>query len=131
MKYVYPAIFEQETDGGYSVSFPDLRGAHTCGDNLAQAMYMAQDCLGIVLYGLEEDKEIFPQPSALVKFSNTNKSFATLINIDLTEYKNRVDNKPIKKTLYVPKNLNERAEEMGINFSELLRQALKQKLANG
>ena len=49
-KYVYPALFERDEDGQYSVSFPDLNGAFTCGRNLTEAMYMAEDCLGIVLY---------------------------------------------------------------------------------
>lgn len=30
-KYVYPAIFTLEDEGGYSVFFPDLEGCYTCG----------------------------------------------------------------------------------------------------
>ena len=33
-KYVYPAIFTSEPDGGYSVYFPDMEGCYTCGDTL-------------------------------------------------------------------------------------------------
>ena len=40
-KYVYPAIFTSEPDGGYSVYFPDLEGCYTCGDTLADALFMA------------------------------------------------------------------------------------------
>ena len=128
LKYVYPALFEKEEDGQYSVSFPDLNGAYTCGCNLSEAMYMAEDCLGIVLYGMEEDKERFPQPSDIANFKNTKNKFATLISINYTEYKRRVDEKPVRKTLYIPKKLNDQAEAMSINFSELLRTALKQRI---
>lgn len=127
-KYVYPALFEKEEDGQYSVSFPDLDGAFTCGHNLAEAMHMAEDCLGIVLYGIEKDKEQFPQASDISNFKNTKNRFATLINIDYSEYKRRVEDKPVRKTLYIPKNLNDQAEALAINFSELMRTALKQRL---
>ena len=129
MKYIYPAIFKKEKDGKYSVSYPDFDSAYTWGKNLEKAMYMAEDCLGLVLYGLEEDKEPFPQASSMADFKNTENEFVSLINLDLNEYKKRVDNKPVKKPLYIPKNLNDQAEEMGLNFSELLRQALKQRVA--
>lgn len=31
-KYVYPAIFTPEQDGGYSVYFPDLEGCCCCNE---------------------------------------------------------------------------------------------------
>lgn len=36
MNYVYPAIFYPETDGKYSVIFPDLNDLATYGNNLAE-----------------------------------------------------------------------------------------------
>jgi predicted RNase H-like HicB family nuclease len=130
MKYVYPAIFEKEADGQYSVSFPDIEGAYTCGSDLPDAIYMAADCLGLVLYGLKEDKQPFPSVSDISNFANGDNRFASLVSVDLTEYKKKVDNKPIKKTLYIPKELNDQAEAIGVNFSDVLRKALK-KAVNG
>ena len=128
MKYVYPAVFEKEGNGGYSVSFPDLEGAFTCGKDLAEALFMAEDCLGLVLYGFQEDKEEFPAPSDIVNFKNTRDKFTSLISVDMKEYRKRVDSKPVRKTLYIPKNLNEQAEAIGINFSEVLRHALQRRV---
>ena len=42
MKYVYPAVFTPE-DGKMLVSVPDLKGCHTFGDDLAEAIEMAVD----------------------------------------------------------------------------------------
>ena len=42
-KYIYPAIFTPEKDGGYSINFPDLEGCYTYGDDLADGMEMAKD----------------------------------------------------------------------------------------
>ena len=52
-KYTYPTVFTPEKDGGYSVLFPDLEGCFTCGDNLADAIFMAEDALALVMYGYE------------------------------------------------------------------------------
>ncbi len=54
-KYVYPAIFEKEENGGYSVIFPDLEGCYTCGDDLADSMYIAEDVLAFTLYDYEKE----------------------------------------------------------------------------
>ena len=130
MKYVYPAIFTKEIDGGFSVKFPDLSGAVTSGKNLSEAIFMAEDCLGLVLFGMEEEKLLFPKPSAVTDFQNEETQFMSLVNVDLNEYKKRTDNKPIKKTLYIPKELNDKAENLGVNFSEILRQALRKHVTN-
>ena len=45
MRYAYPCILEPETDGGFSVSFPDVPGALTCGDSCAEALVRAEDAL--------------------------------------------------------------------------------------
>ena len=47
---VYPAIFYKAVEGGYVVMFPDLDNGATQGENLEDAMYMAQDFIGTWLY---------------------------------------------------------------------------------
>ena len=37
-KYIFPAIFSEET-GGFNISFPDLPGAFTCGEDFEDAMF--------------------------------------------------------------------------------------------
>ena len=59
MKYAYPAIFTPEEDGGFSVVFPDLESCYTCGDNMADALIMAEDVLALTLYGYEKSTRQF------------------------------------------------------------------------
>ena len=47
-KYVYCAIF-QESEEGVSVSFPDIFGGVTCGDDFDDAVFMAKDLLRLML----------------------------------------------------------------------------------
>lgn len=44
MRLVYPAVFIPFDDGdGYTVEFPDLPGCVTEGEDLGDAIYMAED----------------------------------------------------------------------------------------
>lgn len=65
-KNVYPALFEPEENGGYSVSFPDLDGCFTQGATYEEAYANAADALSLHLYGMEEDGEAIPEATAPV-----------------------------------------------------------------
>lgn len=62
-KYIFPAVFDQEDDGSFSVSFPDINNCYTQGDDLQDAYEMAEDVLCLVLYKMEENNDIIPAPS--------------------------------------------------------------------
>jgi len=60
MKYVYPAVFTPEENGLFSVNFPDLDGCYTSGDNLGDALYMAENVLAMTLVSYEDKGLFFP-----------------------------------------------------------------------
>ena len=126
-KYVYPAIFTPE-NGMYNVVFPDLESCYTCGDNLADAMYMAEDVLAFTLYDFERENRSIPAPSDLKDIQVSDNEFVNLIACDTIEYQKRNNNKAVKKTLSIPEWLNEAATAAGLNFSQVLQIALKQQL---
>ena len=46
MRYAYPVVLDPEPDGSaINVSFPDVPEALTWGDNEAEALHLAEDCL--------------------------------------------------------------------------------------
>ena len=51
MRYVYPCVLMPEEGGGFFVSFPDVPGANTCGDDRSEALEMAEDALALALAG--------------------------------------------------------------------------------
>ena len=127
-KYVYPAVFQKENDC-YLVNFPDIKNCYTDGESIADAMEMASDVLGLMLYGLEEKGESIPTPSDIKTISPDNdNSFVSLISCDTLEYRKMNDKKAIKKTLTLPAWLNTMAEKNNINFSAVLQAALIEKL---
>lgn len=125
-KYAYPAIFTPEDNGLYSVNFPDLEGCYTSGDDLADALYMAEDVLAFTLYDLEKNGSPIPAPSD--KLQIPDGSFINYVACDTLEYQKRNSNKAIKKTLTIPEWLNELAVSAGVNFSQVLQDALIEKL---
>ncbi|SHN81230.1 type II toxin-antitoxin system HicB family antitoxin [Desulfitobacterium chlororespirans] len=127
-KYLFPAIFTPETNGIYSTNFPDVEGCYTQGDDLQDAYDMAEDVLCLRLYELEESNEPIPTPSNPADIPFTHGSFIALIGVDTLEYRKFYDNKAVKKTLTIPQWLNSMAEREGINFSQVLQNALKDQL---
>ncbi|MBQ5989198.1 MAG: type II toxin-antitoxin system HicB family antitoxin [Oscillospiraceae bacterium] len=126
-KYAYPAVFTAENNS-YSVSFPDIDGCLTFGETIPEAIEMAEDALCLMLYDLEEEGSEIPKPSDAKELKVNNNEFVTMIACDTVEYRKFYDNKAVKKTLTVPNWMNTLAEKAGINFSQVLQEALKQKL---
>lgn len=127
-KYAYPAIFTPEDGGGFSINFPDLEGCHTCGDSLEDGIEMAEDALALVLYGYETGDQEIPSPSSPSSFSLSGDEFVNYIACDTMAYRKMYNNKAVKKTLTIPEWLNESASAMGLNFSQVLQEALLQKI---
>ncbi|MCL2748261.1 MAG: type II toxin-antitoxin system HicB family antitoxin [Oscillospiraceae bacterium] len=128
MKYTYPAIFTPEVNGLFSVRFPDLENCVTCGDDLSDAIFMAQDVLCLCLYGMEQDGKIIPAASAPNDVVVEPGEFTSILAVDTETYRRFYENKSMKKTLTIPVWLNEQAERANVNFSQTLQQALKDAL---
>ena len=127
-KYAYPAIFTPEDDGTFSINFPDLEGCYTCGDSLEDRIEMAEDALALVLYGYEKDNRTIPTPSSPSTFTLSENEFVNYIACDTMAYRKRYSNKAVKKTLTIPEWLNESASALGLNFSQVLQEALLKKI---
>ena len=128
-KYIYPAVFHPEKEGGFSIEFPDIDGCYTCGDDLADGMKMASDALPLMLVQLEDENAQIPVPSSINDLEMEKGDFATLISCDTAIYRRLMNNIAVKKTLSIPQWLNQAAIAAGINFSQVLQDALKEKLS--
>lgn len=127
-KYAYPAIFTPEEDGGFSIRFPDLENCYTCGNDMVDSLAMAEDVLALVLYGYEKDRREIPSPSEKSDLSLSEGEFINYVACDTLEYRKMYNNKAVKKTLTIPEWLNEAATAMGLNFSQILQEALLSKI---
>lgn len=123
MLFVYPAVFHKEEDS-YWVEFPDLPGCHSYGSSVAETMECAQEALaGYILTLLEQERPI-AVPSDIGTLS-AEDGFTSLVSCNIDQYK---ETKAVKKTLTIPSWLNERAMARGVNFSQVLQEALLAKV---
>ncbi|MED0673838.1 type II toxin-antitoxin system HicB family antitoxin [Aneurinibacillus aneurinilyticus] len=125
--YRYPAIFEYDDDG-ISISFPDLPGCLSCGDTEEEAVKMAKEALALHLYGLEQDKEDIPSPSHFQDIKPAPKQAIILVEVFMPPFRSNIENKAVKKTLTIPKWLDDLAQEHKVNYSHILQDALKEHL---
>ena len=127
-KLFYPAIFHKAEEGGFWITFPDIPECMTQGDDMQQSYEMAVEALGLALASREEEKQEIPAPSEPCKFPVSDDEFCVVIEFDMLAYKKRTNSKAVKKTLSIPEWLNEEASALGINFSQVLQEALMQKV---
>lgn len=146
MKVIYPVLFYEEKEGGYSVFVPDLErelntSASTCGNTLEEAMEMAEDLIaGLVLDAMEEENKI-PKSSKIeeVSFEELEQKldikdwdyiskFKTYIVVDISAFAEKWGKELVKKTVNIPKWINAKAESLKINFSKTLEEALLKKI---
>ena len=123
-KYAYPAIFEKEGKG-YFVNFPDIQPCYTEGATLEEAAIMAKDVLESRIEVALEQGEMLPVPSEI----DTLKGYKVMLVVaDVENIKSQT--RFVRKTLSIPYWLNVAAEKEHINFSGVLQEALKERLAN-
>ena len=107
---------------------PDFE-INTQGTDIANAIEMARDAIGVVGIDMEDDGESLPEPTAVsaVKADSV-ADIVTLVDVDFGEYRRKNDMRAVKKNCTIPSWLNFEAEKAGVNFSAILTAALKSEL---
>ncbi len=123
MQYVYPAIFHPNSDGSYTIAFPDLPGCVTEGKTLENALYMAQDALSVWLEYTLDHKETIPEATAIQNVTAEQGEFVNLIRAEIK------DNRAVRRTVSLPKWMDDMVVEAGLSLSRVLQEALKDRLS--
>lgn len=122
-EYVYPAIFHpNQDDGSFTITFPDLPGCITEGKNIGNALYMAQDALRVWLQFTSDEKEPIPAPRDAAQVETAPGEFINLVRAEIK------DTKAVRRTVSIPKWMDEQVTAAGISLSRVLQDALKERL---
>ena len=89
---------------------------------------MAIEALGLRLTTDEGLEDNIPEPSPINEVECPENSCIAIIPFDYLENRKKYYNKAVKKTLSIPEWLNDEAMKAGVNFSQVLKEALMQKL---
>ncbi len=126
-RYFYPAVFSYEPDEEIAVVFPDLDVA-TSGENDDEALISARELLGLTMAGLEEDGEPIPEPTRLKDIALADNERAVLVDVYMPSVRLAHVNRSVNRTVTLPAWLNAAALERGINFSQVLQEALRSQI---
>ena len=127
-KYAYPAVFENEDTGGYSIYFPDVDGCYTQAEDIAEGIENAVDALCLMMYELERQEKSIPKCSSIKDIEVGKDDFATMIACDTQFYKNYYEGKSVKINATIPLWLKEAGEKHHVNFSQILQNGVKEYL---
>lgn len=127
-RYFYPAIFTYENGKEIAVEFPDLKVA-TSGIDDDDAFLSARELLGCAIFGLEEDGEELPAPTALNEIKPEQNERVLLIDVYMPSVRMAQENRSVNRTVTLPAWLNAAALERNINFSQVLQDALRTRLS--
>ena len=122
MDYVYPAVFLTNNDGSYTITYPDLPGCISEGKGLANAMTMAQSALKQWIEYMNDGNQVIPQASDMKSIKTESNEFVNLVCADMK------DKRAVKRTVSIPKWMDDRVSESGLSLSRVLQDALAQKL---
>jgi len=123
MKAVYPVIFTRLSDG-YMAYVPDFE-INTQGDDLAEAIAMARDAIGLVGIDMEDDGKALPAPTDSAALSVKDGQIVSMVDVDFTAYRRANERRTVRKNVTIPSWLNAEAERAGVNFSQVLQEGLK------
>lgn len=129
MKNVYPVFFTK-TDDCILIEVPDLE-ILTEGTDMNNAIDMAREAIELHCVSMEDRKEDIQAPSDISVLDITKGTFAeegetivSLVDIDSSEYRRKIDTKTVRRNVALPSWLNYEAEHAGINVSRVLQEAL-------
>lgn len=127
-RYFYPAVFTYEPDCEIAVTFPDL-GVATSGVDERDALMSARELLGVAIFGMEQDGDELPAPTHVNEVEVEGNERAVLVDVYMPSIRMANVNKSVTRTVTLPAWLNALAMENGENFSQVLQEGLRQRLA--
>lgn len=128
MKTVYPILLTEDKKGHYLVEVPDM-DCVTEGKNLADAICMARDAIGIKGITMQDDGNSIPKASNRINdkkgmFSKLGKTIISYVDIDFEDYRRSIDNKIVRRNVSLPNWMDRAAEKEQLNVSKILQEAI-------
>ena len=123
MKAAYLVIIDKNT---MLASVPDF-DIQTQGTDIENCIEMAREAIGLTGISLEDIGKTIPKPSYELPKTDDDK-LCTFVDVDFGYYRQIEDNRLVRRNCTIPNYLNAMGERAGLNFSEVLRTALMERL---
>lgn len=133
-KDIYSVIFTRTEDkkDTYLIEVPQLE-IYSEGYGLDNAIDMARDSIGEKILVIESMGKSVPRIDYTISledsvFKGEGTQSLSYIDIDMTEFRKKHDNRTVRRNVTLPGWLDLEAKKAGINVSRVLQEALMQKL---
>ncbi len=126
--YTFPVVFDYSDDEWIQIIFPCFDNQCTEVEKEEDPVTAAQDWLALNIIDCEQSKTGVPSEELPDDFILEQNQHLVYVNIWMPFHRSSVKVTYTKKTLTIPSWLDILAKQNNINFSELLTQALKEKL---
>ena len=125
--YIYPVIIKKE-ETGYEISFPDFPDQMTSADTEEEAVVAAQEILALCISDNEEMCKDNPIPTEQEKIELNEGEKLVYVHVWMPYFRQVEKVVYVKKTLTIPKWIDEMAKAKNVNFSAILVNGLKTEL---
>ena len=125
--FIYPCVVRYD-EGVYYANFPDFEACFTDAESLEELYINTKEVLNGVLFTMLENGMKIPKPNNDVGVILTKNEFLILVDAPIASIKERLSKMSVKKTLTIPKWLNDVGIRENINFSQVLQDGLKREL---
>lgn len=125
--YIYPVVIRNEGDR-LLITFPDFPNQITEADTEEAAIIAAQEVLALCISDNEEKGNDNPIPAEQVKINLENGEKLIYVHVWMPYFRRIEKVVYIKKTLTIPKWIDEMAKAKNVNFSAILVKGLKAEL---
>ena len=128
--YVYPVVLQKEEDS-YIVTFPDFPGQMTEANTESEAIVAAQEVLALCISSNEDLGEENPEPKKQEDIMLEDGEKLVYVHLWMPYFRQTEKIVYVKKTLTIPKWIDEMAKAKNVNFSSVLVKGLKRELGIG
>lgn len=126
--HAYYTILLKPFDSGFLVRVPDVPGCVTSGSTIEEAVHMADDALCGCLCAYEDEGEQLSSPRTPSEIPLEDGEFAVMIGVDTLLYRMKSDTRAVRKSVSMPAWMSNLADQRGLNCSQVLQEALREKL---
>ena len=120
-KYALLIGIHNDEDGLW-ISFPDIEGCNSVGNDIEDVIANGEEALGLYLATLIESGQRMPEMTRLEDVVISNSDIKTYISVDVDKYHR--DMRSIKKTVSIPAWQAKAAQKQQLSLSKVLQQAL-------
>lgn len=128
MKTTVVAILRPRKSGGYDCIVPDFPGCVSSGRDLAEACDMILDAANFWACDIETDGRPMPTITPYHEVEHEENDILQIVNVDTDTYRALNDNRAVRKNVSLPAWMVAMAERRGINCSQVLQEALAEKM---